>query len=524
MAHAAWRTEDLAQIADRGLTLDEVERQIRLLERPRHPRLERACAAGDGIRVLSETEIDRLTTLQGEACAAGRFRKFVPASGAATRMFQSLLAALGSGQDLARSAIEQQALAGSTEARELLVFADGIRRFAFFDDLASVLLRDGLAIDSLIEKGDLGPILTYLLSEEGLDYAALPKGLLRFHRYASGSRTPFEEHLVEAAAYVNDGQTARLHFTVSPQHREAFVRHLDSVRASYERSYATRFEVGFSLQKPSTDTVAVDLEDRPFRDPGGDLLFRPGGHGALIENLNDLGADLVYIKNIDNVVPDDRKAGTVRAKRALGGVLVETQQQIFHHLECLTGASPSSEDLRYALDFVRHDLCVEPPEAIERGDAVSLRYFLVRKLERPLRVCGMVRNTGETGGGPFWVRGADGAGSLQIVETAEVDAASEEQRAILASASYFNPVDVACALRDRHGRCFDLRRHVDQDAVFVTQKSSGGRLLKALERPGLWNGGMADWNTVFVEVPGNSFDPVKTVNDLLRPEHQAGSA
>jgi hypothetical protein len=305
-----------------------------------------------------------------------------------------------------------------------------------------------------------------------------------------------------------------LHFTVSPQHLERFQHLLAQVRAEYEARYASRFDVGFSTQHSRTDTIAVDLENHLFRDDAGGLLFRPGGHGALIENLNDLHSDIVLIKNIDNVVPDDRKGPTVYWKKVLGGYLVDVQQAIFRHLARLHEASTRPDALAEAVHFVRDALSVGVPAAVA-ADADLLRDFLIAKLDRPLRVCGMMRSDANPGGGPFWVKGHDDTCTLQIVETAQADPNAADQQAVLRAATHFNPVDLACGVRDWKGEPFDLRRYIDQTAVFISQKSHGGKPLKALEHPGLWNGAMADWNTIFVEVPPETFRPVKTVNDLL---------
>jgi len=514
MAHDL-HEEDLRHIAERGMSRQDVERQLALLRDPqRYTPLARACTPGDGIRVLSEREVEAALDAQAKAAADGRFLCFVPASGAATRMFRALLAVRSRAPAAERAALLREAEAGDADAREVLAFADGLPRFAFAEDLRTSLARHGADLDRLAARGEIGPVLEHLLEPVGLDYASLPKGLLKFHRYPGDeARTAFEEHLVEAARYARarDGRAA-LHLTVSPQHLAGFESRLAAVRARYEERLGARYAVAFSHQEPATDTVAVDLDGRPFRDASGALLFRPGGHGALLANLARSGADLAYVKNIDNVVPDHRKDVVVRWKRVLGGLLVLLQHEVFAALRRLE-QQPGAESVAAAAEVLRGRLGV--PLARD-ADAVTVR----RLLARPLRVCGMVRCEGDPGGGPFWVRSKDGLESPQIVETAQVDPHDPEQRRILASPSHFNPVDLACALRDHEGRPFDLARHVDRDAVFISEKSSGGRKLRALEHPGLWNGSMADWSTVFVEVPAETFNPVKTVNDLLRAEHQ----
>ena len=359
-----------------------------------------------------------------------------------------------------------------------------------------------------------------MLESAGLNYGALPKGLLKFHRYADGVRTPLEEHLVEGALYAA-GETGEVnvHFTVSTEHRALFEKLVAAKAAEYEAKYGTTYHISFSEQKPSTDTVAADMENKPFRDKDGKLLFRPGGHGALIENLNDLDADIVFIKNIDNVVPDRLKADTVTYKKLLAGVLVTLQKQAFEYLELLDGGHYSHEQLETIIRFVQQQLRCRRTDLKELEDA-DLVIYLRKKLNRPMRVCGMVKNVGEPGGGPFLAYNPDGTISLQILESSQIDMNDPEKKAMFEKGTHFNPVDLVCAVRDYKGNKFDLLKHVDKATGFISYKSKNGKDLKALELPGLWNGSMSDWNTVFVEVPLSTFNPVKTVNDLLREQHQ----
>ena len=468
---------DLRQLAALGIAPEEAARQIELFRNPPPAtHIVRPCRIGDGIRLLALGEHPPLLAAFAAAAAQGRIGKFVPASGAATRMFQVLLAHLGSG--------------GAEPTGEVRTFYDNLHRFPFGADRIA-------------------------------DLADKPKGLLKFHRDGDTARTAFEEHLVEAAAYTRDQNgLCRLHFTVSPQHDDGFAALLAEVRASYERRFACRFDVTFSHQSPATDTLAVDPENQPFRQNDGTLLFRPGGHGSLIDNLQslaDAGWDVVLIKNIDNVVPDSRKETGLLWKKLLAGALLTVQSRLFNSLERLEAGPASPELLAEVEHFLAADL--NRPSA-SRPDREERQQALIRLLDRPLRVCGVVRNQGEPGGGPFWVQAPDGSLSIQIVEASQVDASSPEQQSILKSSTHFNPVDLACALRDRHGRAYDLARFVDPSTVFISNKSHEGRSLKALERPGLWNGAMEGWNTVFIEVPDETFAPVKTVLDLLRPEHQ----
>ncbi len=519
MTAESFSPADRAQIAARGTTVEEVSRQLALFASPpAATRLDRACTPGDGLRVLDGDERAVLGAAHAVAAADGRFLKFVPASGAASRMFKAPLWALGLPEPPRRDTIAGLAAGGNGDARDLVALMDGLERIGFFPDLERTVAARGGDVRALLAAGEWRDILAALLTADGLDYGARPKGLIPFHRYPDGSRTPVEEHLVEAAAYARDRDgRCRLHFTVSPQHLEGFRALLDRVGADVERRLGARFAIGFSFQKASTDTIAADETNGPFRTRDGTLLFRPGGHGALLENLSDLGADLVYVKNVDNVVPERLLAPTVEWKRALGGLLVTLQRRVFELLEDLE--TPSRAALEAAIAFVTGELLLPVPAAL-RSDVTALASHLRDRLDRPLRVCGMVRNLGDPGGGPFWVRGRNGDVTAQIVETAQVDAGDPAQKALLAAATHFNPVDLVCALRDRRGDAYPLARFVDPDAVFLSQKSHEGRVLKALEHPGLWNGSMAGWNTVFVEVPSITLNPVKTVNDLLRPEHQ----
>ena len=491
---------------------------------PPFTRVLRPCRSGDGIRPLPESTHAALLARYDAAARRGRIGKFVPASGAATRMFKGLLSFLASHPGPAGPGGDT-ALPG-----EVRTFFDNLPRFPFYEELAAALGAGGIDLDDAVRRGEHRLVLGYLLEDFGLGLARLPKGLLPFHRYPQGIRTAFEEHLVEAADVARDEDgLCLLHFTVSPHHEKEFEQLLARVRPNLEERYDCRFEVSFSFQRPATDTLAVDLHNHPFRLADGSLLFRPGGHGALIENLHDLGRDgwdVVLLKNVDNVVPDARKPVVHHWKRLLGGCLLGVRERAFGHLdrlEALDGVQGDEAEtvLRGAGDFLAQELSRPLPAGFQTAATQERKSFLMKALDRPLRVCGVVRNQGEPGGGPFWVESPSGGISPQIVETSQIDPASPEQQAVLKASSHFNPVDVACGLRDRHGRPYDLQRTIDPATVFIAEKSHEGRSLKALERPGLWNGAMAGWNTVFVEVPDATFAPVKTVLDLLRPEHQA---
>ena len=507
---------DLRQMAELGIPPEEALRQVELFRNPPpFTRVLRPCRPGDGIRRLAADDEPALLARYDEAVRHGRVGKLVPASGAASRMFKALLSYLGGPKD---------AEPISERDPEVRAFFENLPRFAFYQPLAAALAKGGKDIADCVRRGEWRVVLDHLLTETGLGYAERPKGLLLFHRYPEGPRTAFEEHLVEGALLARDGEgLCRLHFTISPHHEPDFLQLFAAARAGYERRFDALFEVAFSFQKSSTDTLAVDPDNQPFRDEDGALLFRPGGHGALIDNLATLGLDgwdVALLKNIDNIVPDDRKELGVRWKKLLGGLLVTLQDRVSDLLRRLESESDPAA-IEEASRFVAEELSRPLPDGLAASEEGPLRRFLIEALDRPLRVCGMVKNEGEPGGGPFWVEGAEpGQVSIQIVETSQIDPSSEEQQACLKASTHFSPVDIACFLRDRHGKPYDLHTFVDPSTVFIANKSHDGRPLKALERPGLWNGAMAGWNTVFVEVPVETFAPVKTVLDLLREEHQ----
>lgn len=433
--------------------------------------------------------------------------KFVPASGAASRMFKNLFEFLSAEYDIPQTAFEK-------------TFFEKIEKFAFYDDLNEACLKNtGKNISNLIENGDYKAVVSALLESAGLNYGALPKGLLKFHKYEEGNRTPVEEHLVEGALYAaNKNGKVNIHFTVSPEHRALFEALVNEKASIYAKKYGVEYNVNFSEQKPSTDTVAADMDNKPFRD-NGKLLFRPGGHGALIQNLNDLDADVIFIKNIDNVVPDKLKGETVLYKKLIAGVLVSLQQQAFAYLQLLDSGKYTHEQVVEILQFLQKRLYCKNPDVKNLEDA-ELVIYLKKKLNRPMRVCGMVKNVGEPGGGPFLAYNSDGTISLQILESSQIDMKDPAKKEMFEKGTHFNPVDLVCAVRDYKGHKFDLVQYVDKATGFISYKSKNGKDLKALELPGLWNGAMSDWNTVFVEVPLSTFNPVKTVNDLLREQHQ----
>lgn len=503
--------EDKELLAKKGISEEKIAEQLACFEKG-FPFLKLSAAASvenGGIMKADEKECEQyLAAWDAYKASDKKIVKFVPASGAASRMFKNMFEFLGAEYDKPTTDFEKK-------------FFDHIHDFAFYNDLnAACLDNTGKNINALLSEHNYKAVVSNLLESAGLNYGALPKGLLKFHRYADGVRTPLEEHLVEGALYAA-GKTGEVnvHFTVSTEHRALFEKLVAAKAAEYEAKYGTTYHISFSEQKPSTDTVAADMENKPFRDKDGKLLFRPGGHGALIENLNDLDADIVFIKNIDNVVPDRLKADTVTYKKLLAGVLVTLQKQAFEYLELLDGGHYSHEQLETIIRFVQQQLRCRRTDLKELEDA-DLVIYLRKKLNRPMRVCGMVKNVGEPGGGPFLAYNPDGTISLQILESSQIDMNDPEKKAMFEKGTHFNPVDLVCAVRDYKGNKFDLLKHVDKATGFISYKSKNGKDLKALELPGLWNGSMSDWNTVFVEVPLSTFNPVKTVNDLLREQHQ----
>ena len=466
---------------EHGLTPAALETQLKNFREgfPFLP-VTRAASCGDGIRVLDAAGIEQAAARYDRAKESLRVVKFVPASGAATRMFKDLFEFVREGR---RTAVVGELLANR-------------RRFAFWPELRTIIGDDADELRT-VEN----------IVAEGLRYGETPKGLVSFHRYGDEVRKAVEEQLVEGAQYAAAGGEVKIHFTVSPEHLTRFEALLAEKIPGYESRFGVKYRISFSVQDPSTDTLAVNPDCTPFRRADGRLLFRPAGHGALIGNLGKIDADIVFVKNIDNVTTDARRSDTVLYKKALAGVLLALQERIFEYLMALE--VPGAE-LEPIASFIENELCVKLPK--DYGTAL-----LRQVLDRPIRVCGMVRNEGEPGGGPFWVAGADGLETLQIAESNQI---APEKRELMRSATHFNPVDLVCSFRTSKGGRFDLREFVDPATGFISRKSDGGRELLAQELPGLWNGAMARWNTVFVEVPITTFSPVKVVTDLLRPEHQ----
>ena len=472
---------EIQQILAHGLSVEQVEKQIEAF-RQGFPSLAvvKAASPEDGIFCLSDAEVDAAIANYESKVDELSVVKFVPASGAATRMFKELF----------------EFVNDDKRGKGIDTLLDNIEKFAFWPELSQFITPDA-SEDEIVEA----------IVKCGLCYGSKPKGLVTFHAYEDGNRKAVEEHLVEGALYARSGDEVYIHFTVSAEHMGGFWDVLGATQPVYEEKFGVKYNISFSVQKPSTDTIAVNPDNTPFRTDEGKLLFRPAGHGALIENLNDIEADVIFVKNIDNVTTDARKDDTVTYKKALAGVLLELQEQAFEYLKVL---EVGGGDLAAIAEFVEKRLCVKLPE--DYNSAV-----LKAVLDRPIRVCGVVRNQGEPGGGPFWVSSANGTESLQIAESSQI---APEDMHLMQSATHINPVDLVCGVKYSRGRKFDLTKYNDPETGFISSKSSGGRDLRAQELPGLWNGAMANWNTVLVEVPITTFSPVKVVQDLLRPEHQ----
>lgn len=521
---------DYEQLAARGIEPREADRQLRLLREPPHPpHLLRPCTVGDGIRRLDAAEQAALRDLWQSDGAGKEAVKVVPASGAASRMFGALLRLRDEDPFPGAGELSRRAAAGDAGARDLERLWRELPRFAFFDELAAVCAARGTPLAELRERRDGRRLLRLLLDDDGLGLASRPKGLIPFHAYRDSkncARSAAEEHLWEGAASLADEEgVARYHFTVAADARDRFAAELTAAADRLLRARGIVAEVGFSTQDPATDTLAITPDGEPFRDDDGSLLLRPGGHGALLGNLAALGARCVLLKNVDNVQPERAHALVAHWQEVLGGLMVRLALETFDHLHALSMAECYADEEAVAAAaaerFLVEELGVTAAAGWSGLESEERKRRLHDRLHRPLRVCGVVENRGEPGGGPFWIERGTGEVSAQIVERAELGMAPDPaQEAVFASSTHFNPVQIALALRDVLGVAYDLRRYVDERAVFIARKSHAGRELLALERPGLWNGAMAGWNTVFVEVPAETFAPVKTVFDLLRPEHQ----
>ena len=504
-------SEDLKNIEKRGISKEMIEAQLQRFESG-FPflKINSVATVGNGIVKLSAEDLAKCLTAWKEFQNTGHaIEKFVPASGAASRMFKNMFAFATSGNTVPTTDFEKQ-------------YFEHISKFAFYPDLNKACVKlYNKNVQELMAAGQYVEVVKAMLDAGGLNYGFLPKALLKFHKAAGGkAHTPLEEHLEEGAQYAADKQkVVHLHFTVSPEHRGAFEKLLAEKQSLYEQVWGVKYDVSMSEQKASTDTIAVNVDNSVYRDADGELLFRPAGHGALLENLNEREATVVFIKNIDNVVPSKLRSTTVKYKRAIAGYLVQIQAKVAEMLTRLEHKTYCEKDLKEMLSYLENELSIHYDAARDMGEE-ELAAYIERKLNRPIRVCGMVKNEGEPGGGPYVAYNADGSCSPQILEAAQIDASNADAVALMQSGTHFNPVDLVCYLKDYKGNKFDLKQYVDSETGLISMKSKGGVEIKALELPGLWNGSMSDWITVFVEVPIETFNPVKTVNDLLREQHQ----
>ncbi len=510
---------DLKLFQSKGIDIKTIEQQLESFKRG-FPYIDLVdpCTVKNGIKVFSDNEIEKLQKFYDKNFEDYEILKFVPASGAASRMFKSLYEFRDQLENTTEPDGNIEKDNGFNSAQN---FFSNIRKFAFYDDLNKVMEEHHISLESKLKEKDYKTIIEFILEDHGLGYASKPKAMIKFHNYKDGARMAMEEHLVESANYAtnSEGRVA-VHFTVSPEDADNFIEQINLVKDMYEELFDVTYELTFSVQKQSTDTIAVDSTYKPFRDSKDNLVFRPGGHGALIENLNDRQGELIFIKNIDNVVPDRLKDTTYKYKRALGGYLMELRDKIVEYLDLLEDGGLTDNEIKKIVNFCSEKLYIRFTPEFETFTNIEKVDFLFTSLNRPIRLCGMVKNVGEPGGGPFWVRNSAGEISLQIVESSQIDLSNKEQKSIFEKATHFNPVDLVCYVRDYNGDPYDLREFIDPSTGFISNKSKDGRELKAMELPGLWNGAMADWITVFIEVPIITFNPVKTINDLLRKEHQ----
>ncbi|WP_027065837.1 DUF4301 family protein [Maribacter sp. Hel_I_7] len=506
--------KDLKQLESKGISKETMLSHINTFkEGIPYVKLENAAVIGNGILKFSEIEEKELIAFYDSKLKELDILKFVPASGAASRMFKALFSFLS-----AYNPVEEtlDAYLNRTNDKDIKKFSEGLERFPFYQ---KVMDRIELKSDSQGEK--VYKFISELLGEDALNYGFYPKGLLPFHNYGSSAATPFEEHLKEGALYAGSNGKAKLHFTISEQHEEMFGKEFKESGPKVSADTGIAYDVDYSFQKSSTDTLAVDMDNNPFRNEDGSVLFRPGGHGALIQNLNEQDADIIFIKNIDNVaVMKDAKA-VADSKKVLAGVLLREQSKAFDYAALLDTGDVSDEKIEEIKNFLSANLNVRFSNDFGSKSNTEKINILKDKVNRPIRICGMVKNEGEPGGGPFWVTNGKGEVSLQIIESAQIDMSNSQQANLLKNSTHFNPVDLVCAVRNYKGEKYDLLKFVDEKQGFITGKTKDGKELKALELPGLWNGAMAFWNTIFVEVPLVTFNPVKSVVDLLKDSHQA---
>lgn len=510
--------EDCKEFKHRGIKKETIDRQLEHFGKGfDYITLEEPATMDNGIKYIPEEEKRFLIDLYEKVGKTADIVKMVPASGSATRMFKELFTFMETYKGDTEEFLD---FVKAKENNSMQEFFLKLNEYPFYARLKTIMWEEGKDIDKMLEKRMYKEVLEYILTDKGLAYGNTPKGLVDFHVYRDFVRTAFDEHIVEAALYCGYGKEAHLHFTVSEEHQARFKERLKKVTKVFEKMFHIKYKVTFSIQKPSTDTVSVDEHGELLRDDKGKVVFRPGGHGALIYNLDDIKADVVFVKNIDNVIPDRSKADTIAYKKLLAGTLLETQSKIFEYVELLGKRSTSDAQLDEIESFITTSTGYKKPEGLVFTDRKKRVKYLDQLLDRPIRVCGMVRNEGEPGGGPFWVKRPDGSSRLMIVESAQINLKDKEQKKIFEKSTHFNPVDLVCGMKNRKGKRFDLADFIDYKQGFITNKSYKGKNIKVQELPGLWNGAMAEWITIFIEVPLTTFTPVKTVFDLRKTEHR----
>ncbi len=502
--------QDIAFFKNYGLTLEKVYRQLEAfsLGIP-FTEIETTASIGNGIEVISEENQQKLIDFYDTKKNNLEIVKFVPASGAATRMFQFLFEFL---EDYNPEELSLTKYLKTENHQQLSKFVKSIKDFVFLNAVRKNIRENYPDFKPGTKGARVYLLVKTMLEEKGLNFGSLPKGLIPFHKYKKYSTTAFEEHLYEAAFYASVNNNAYLHFTFSKKHVPYFKEEFEAVKKRVSKKTKTEFHISYSFQKKETDTIAVNIDNSLFRNSKNECLLRPSGHGALLDNLNDIGADIIFIKNIDNVVTEEFVEQITHYKKVLAGKLLWVQEKIFSYLKLLTDHDLSIEKNNEIKLFLWNELNIK--------NAPDNKTLLIDILNRPLRICGVVKNTGAPGGGPFWVNNKKGETTLQIVELSQIDPNNEHHQSIVNEATHFNPVDLVCGIRDFRGNKFDLTKFIDPNSGIISEKSKNGKTLKALELPGLWNGAMANWNTIFVEVPLITFNPVKTVNDLLSKEHR----
>lgn len=494
--------KDIQQIENRGLSLTAVKKQLAFFSRGvKSFEMVRPCTIDDGIFSFSSRQRNDLISFYEHNSQNYKLMKFVPASGAASRMFSEWYVAREKGSF------------GSKKLDKL--FLNNLKIMPFF-----CLIEEAKNKRKIVESR-IDSVLNYILSSDGLNYGQKPKALIPFHYYRPGDmRTPMDEHICEAAYYIRDVHNhCHIHFTVAAGYKHEAVEYLKHVISKYEKLYGLKYNIQFSLQSSSTNTPAVDSNNMPLRDKAGKIIFRPGGHGALLNNLNELDGDFIFIRNIDNIAPEQAWPKIIPYRKMIGGLAMQVQEEIFAAIRQLKSTKANASVIQDIISFCSKKLNVAVPRNITRQSLEHKRRYLLSQLNKPLRICAMVRNEGEPGGGPFWILENDGTMSLQIVEKGHVNEKDKEQSKIWSQSNFFNPVDMVCAIKNYQGRKFNLFNYVNKNAYLIAQKTEKGRTIKALEVPGLWNGSMAYWNTIFVHVPLNVFHPVKMIEDLLRPGH-----